>query len=356
MRVLVVVAHYFKSADDARWSGALGSARAPLAKAVALNAQIVALHRYFGPRRGSINSGDAQGRNGGGDNVLDIVVMTARDANLLQRIDLDPSTYTVEYVEGDPLMLPFAARRIMRERAGGYDVYAYMEDDLIVDDPAFFAKISWFAGEFGSRAMLLPVRYEMASTGTPARMSISPRLSRDKHARVQRAGCPPLLTGRWNGSEQTFYVPNNPHAGCHVLTDAQLKLWMDEPSFSSRDASWIDPLVSAATHAPSQSFCLYLPAEPDPWFLSIEHFGIRYAATAAPAGMVYGEPLLLKLAEQATMSDSTAPLSRLSTPATTLNALTAEAAQLRLELNSLRRSRSRLAKALLAAFWHKLTR
>ena len=79
------------------------------------------------------------------------------------------------------------------------------------------------------------------------------------------------------------------------------------------------------------------------------------SATAAPAGMVYGEPLLLKLAEQATMSDSTAPLSGLSTPATTLNALTAGAAQLRLELNSLRRSRSRLAKALLAAFWHRLT-
>jgi hypothetical protein len=84
---------------------------------------------------------------------------------------------------------------------------------------------------------------------------------------------------------------------------------------------------------------------------------IRHAsATAAPAGMVYGEPLLLKLAEQAMMSDATDPLSGLSTPPTTLNALTAEAAQLRLELNSLRRSRSRLAKALLAAFWHKLTR
>lgn len=359
MRALVVIAHYFKSSDEADSYRALGSAQAPLAKIAALNAQIVALHRYFGPRRGSINPQDAQGQAGGSGNVLDIVILTVRGYNLLDSIGIEPSVYTIEYFDGPPLMLPFEAQRVMRERAGNYDVYAYMEDDLIVDDPAFFAKIVWFAGQFGPAAMLMPVRYEMASTGTPAKVSVSLRLSGDTRKAISRPQCAARLSGCWNGRKLQFEQPNNPHAACYVLTDAQLKFWMSQPSFYDRDASWIDPLVSASTYAPAKVFCLYTATEPDPWFLGIEHFGTRIVAANAPPGQVYGEPLLLTLAEAAARSapdGAASPLAQMVKPGSSYNALAAEAARLRHELDSLKRSRSRLLRALLAAFKSKLLR
>jgi hypothetical protein len=358
MRILVTIAHYFKQSGESTWYTGLGSSSSPLPKVAALNAQIVALHRYFGPRRLSFNPADPQGQSAANTHTLDIVVMSKRNANLLDWIGIDAKTYSVDYFDGPPLMLPFEAQRIMRERVGQYDLYAYMEDDLIVDDPAFFAKIAWFASEFGPRAVLLPIRYEMASTGTPAKVSLSIHLSKEQTAPFERAEFARVVKGQWNGTEQTFRIPNNPHAGCYVLTDEQLRVWIAQPSFYDRDASWIDPLVSGATYALGKPFGLYMPAEPDPWFLQIEHFGARLAMRLNIDGQVFGEPLLLALAEAA-QSDAGGPIKALASVGKIGDSLVeraAEAAQLREELRTLRASRSRLFKTLLATMLHKARR
>jgi hypothetical protein len=143
---------------------------------------------------------------------------------------------------------------------------------------------------------------------------------------------------------------------CYAITAAQLKLWMEQPTFYDRDASWIDPLVSAATFAPGKFFGLYISAEPDPWFLGVEHYGIRYAAAMAAPGEVFGEPPLLAIAEKLLAEGSgtaAAKLSGLGIDGKTVNAMLAEAAELRSELHTLKRSRTRLAKALFAALWNK---
>ena len=355
MRLLVTIAHYCKQADDAGNSHKLGSLRAPLSRIAAFNAQLVSLHRYFGPRRLSVVPNDPQGRSASNDDVLDIVVMTAREANLLKWIGIDASAYSVEYFDGPPMMLPFEAQRIMRERAGQYDFYVYLEDDLIIDDPAFISKIAWFANEFGPRALLMPIRYEMASTGTPAKVSISVRIADEFSRPYHRPDLAPVLRGRWNGTEQSFRIPNNPHAGCYILTGDQLRLWVKQPSFYDRDTSWVGPLESAATYAPGKVFGLYMPAEPDPWFLQIEHFGTRYATPAAPENCVYGEPLLLTLLETAVDASSVERiLTGLEQPGRTINVLAAQNELLRTKLERLTHSRSDLFKALLAAMTRKL--
>lgn len=350
MRLLITIAHYFKTESGPDWHHVVGSGRAPLAKIAALNSQIVALHRYFGPRRlardARAASVDVAERN-----TLDIVVMTVRGANVLDHIGIDPSEYAVEYFDGPPLMLAFEAQRIMRERAGAYDFYGYMEDDLSVTDPAFFDKLGWFAAQFGPDKMLVPARYEMSHTGTLAKLTIEPRLSGDTVKALRRTGLPPTLSGRWNGKEQSFHLPNNPHGGCYFLTDAQLKHWMAQPSFYDRDASWVDPLVSAATYAPGRVFGLYRPGEPDPWFLEIEHFGTFYASMAAQPRQTFGEPPLLALAENAMRQGGAGD----AQPSGTINTVMAEALNMRHELESLKRSRTRLAKAFLVASWKKLS-
>lgn len=355
MRILVVVAHYFRHREGADLVGGLGSGRAPFAKIAALNAQLVALHRHVGPRRASLDPDDPQGQ-GGAAHALDIVIVTRPGANLLDYVGLAPPSFTVEHADVEPMMLAFEAQRIMRERAGAYDLYAYMEDDLIVDDPAFFDKIAWFAETFGPTSVLLPVRYEMGWTGTPAKVAIDGKLSREGLAPFRRPGLAPALTGTWNGQAKGFRLPGNPHAGCFAVTAAQLAHWMAQPSFYDRDASWGDPLVSAATLAPGKVFGLYKPAAPDPWFLGIEHFGTRYASIVAPAGERYGEPPLLALVEAASR-DGAAAIADIAEKTgmrgDTINALIAEAGELRFRLARLERSRSALFKALLRALFDR---
>jgi hypothetical protein len=358
MRILVTIAHYFKQSRESTWHTGIGSSSAPLPKVAALNAQIVALHRYFGARRLSLNQSDLQSQSPSDAGTLDIVVMTKRDASLLDWIGIDPKAYSVDYFDGPPLMLPFEAQRIMRDRVGQYDLYAYMEDDLSVDDPAFFAKIAWFASEFGPRSLLLPVRYEMSSTGTPAKISLSVRLSKQQRAPFERSELAAAVRGRWNGVEQAFRLPHNPHAGCYVLTDGQLRLWLEQPSFYDRDASWISPLESAATYAPGKVFGLYMPAEPDPWFLQIEHFGARLATRLRLDDQVFGEPLLLAIAEaaQSGSGGSDQVLARIGKTGDSLIERAAESARLREELRALTASRSRLFKALVATMLRKASR
>jgi hypothetical protein len=353
MRLLVTVAHYFKPQSVSEWHQVTGSGRDALARIAALNSAIVALHRYFGPHRGARDS-RLQKYDTAVANRLDIVIMTVRGSNVLDSIGIDPSTYSVEYFEGPPPMLGFEAQRIMRERAGGYDIYAYLEDDLTIVDPAFFEKISWFVETFGPDVMLTPTCYEMAHSGIPAKIQVAPRISSKMLVPLLRSELAPRLTGRWNGREQTFRLPHNPHSASFFVTDLQLKRWMTHPTFYDRDASYIDPLVSAATYAPGRIFGLYRPAEPDPWFLATEHYGTRYTAGCAPAGKIYGEPPLLSLAEGAGGDGRQSALfkGRIDT----INSIIGEASELRNQLDGLKRSRSRLAKALAAAILQKLTR
>jgi hypothetical protein len=341
MRILVTIAHYFKTGQ---------TAHRPLTKIAALNAQIVGLHRYFGSRRLSFNPQDPQATVASVYG-LDIVIITQRDANLLDQVGINSNAFSVEYCDLDqPMLLPFEAQRIMRDRVGQYDVYAYMEDDLVVDDPAFFEKIVWFSREFGPDTVLLPIRYEMASTGTPAKLSLATRLSGKDRARFQRSGLPRALTGRWNGTEQVFRLPNNPHAGFFAVTDDQLRTWISAPTFYDRDASFAGGLESAATLAPGKVFGLYMAAEPDPWFLQLEHFGAPLAHRDGQGGPDFGKPLLLSIAEAA--ADGIIGARPLQA-ARKLAMAQRDVIRLQAELDTLKGSRSRLAKALLSTMWRK---
>lgn len=354
MHVFVAIAHYFNNQEERQTIRDLdmGSGRWPLPRIAALNAEIVALHRYFGPNAFTINPNEAAQFASRSSKVLDIVIVTPRGKNLLEWIGIESPTITVEYFDGDPLMLGFEAQRLMRERAGAYDVYGYMEDDLVITDPAFLDKISWFAEKFGGTALLMPRRYEQSSTDTLARVAFSPQLSKSDREFLFRNNPPPVLSATWNGREQCFRIPMNPHAGCYFLTQAQLERWVKSPSFYDRDASWIDPLVSAATYAPGKLFNIYVAAEPDPWFLDIEHFGVRYAAQALSATMKLGDQPILKLAERlAAQSDDAKDMLATAPAGYSSDEMFAELARLKHEVRRLRGSRSELTRALVRSLF-----
>jgi hypothetical protein len=354
MRVFVAIAHYFNNEEERQAIRDLdmGSGRWPLPRIAALNAEIVALHRYFGPTALSINPNEAAQFASRSSDVLDIVIVTLPGKNVLPWVGIEPPTISTEYFDGDPLLLGFEAQRLMRERAGAYDIYGYMEDDLVITDPAFLDKISWFADKFGDTALLLPRRYEQSSTGTLAKVAFSPQLSKSSREFLYRNNPSPLLSAEWNGREQSFRIPMNPHAGCYFLTRHQLEKWIRSKSFYDRDVSWIDPLVSAATYAPGKLFNIYMPGEPDPWFLDIEHFGVRYTAQALSATMTLGDQPVLKLAEKlaAASGDMRDALATVPTGYSN-DEMFAELARLKHEVRRLKGSRSELAKALLRSLF-----
>ena len=351
LRILVTIPHYFRPAAGTDAASALGSGLDPLTKIAALNEMLVALHRHFGPRRHGMGSADPLPGDDPSASRLDIVILKVDGHHLLDWVGLERASFEVVEFDGPPLMLGFEAQRVLRERAGSYDLYAYMEDDLILHDPEFFAKILWFGREFGPTALLQPTRYELSRSSTPGKVAIRFEMSDRRLAPFRRPGAREKVAGSWHGREQSFALSENPHAGCYFLTDRQLRHWLAQPSFFDRDASWIDPLASAATLSVGKVFDLYKCAAPDPWFLEIEHYGVRYAAYCAPPGVTYGESPLLALAQRAPQGEAAGP----PAGSTTINALVGEATRLRIELDGLLASRSRLFRAFLRALFRKKT-
>ena len=366
MRVLVVSCHYFGQKTDVSTAAIFSSQLDPLARIAAVNASLVALHRHFGPRRHGKDPSARLPQDQTPERTLDIVVLQVPGKGLLDSIGIDPSCYTVEYFDGPPMMLCFEAQRVLRERVGSYDFYAVIEDDMVIHDPLFLDKIGAFARAFGDKTLLQPTRYEMAQSGTPAIVVGDPVLSSTTLAPFRRPGQKARLAIEWLGREQTFVLPNNPHASGYFLTDTQLRHWIGTPWFYDRDASWLGPIESAMSLSIGRAFDVYQPGAPDPFFLSIEHYGTRYARATAPSGVTYGDAPLLQIAHQALQhsrraaaeaypsADGPAPLEDLFFQSSaSFNALVRERDAALVELGALKRSRSQLFKQLVAALLRK---
>jgi hypothetical protein len=367
MRILVVICHYFGQRQDDQAAATFSSQLDPLARIAAVNASIVALHRHFGARRHGIDPTERLPEDRTPERKLDIVVLQVPSKGLLDAIGIDPSCYTVEYFDGPPLMLCFEAQRVLRERLGSYDHYAVIEDDMVIHDPLFLDKLAWFERSFGTERLLQPTRYEMAQSGTPAMVVADPILSTQDLAPFRRPDQEERLAADWHGREQTFVLAQNPHSSCYFLSDAQLRHWVGTPWFYDRDASWIGPIESAITLSIGRTFDLYKPGAPDPFFLSIEHYGTRYARATAPPGVTYGDTPLLEIAHAALgranagvgagaaigrgLGGGTGDLFTKS--AVSFNTLVHERDAALFELVALKRSRSRLFANLVTALVRK---
>jgi hypothetical protein len=362
MRLLVVTHHYFH-ADTSSGPKGYASLYDPLARIAAVNAMLVAFHRHFGPRRHGKDPTKRLPGDETPERVLNIVVLQIPGKGLIDQAGLDASQYELQLCDVPDMQLGFETQRVLRERMGQYDYYAVVEDDMVIHDPLFFDKLAWFERQFGTTRLLQPLRYEMSQSGTPALVSEWPTISSDvmRAFGMRRDGQAERLAGEWHGRRQSFALPANPHIGGFFLSDAQLRHWASTPWFCDRDASFVTALESAMCLALCRAFDVYQPAAPDPFFLSIEHWGTRYARNYAPPGVTYGDSPLLSLAQRALSgapaaagSDNIAALTTNSDRS--LYALMAERDTLLHELDSLKRSRSKLLKQLTKVMTQRLRR
>ncbi len=272
MRILITIPHFFNPQGNGRY----GSTKAnPQPRIAAFTQALRNLYTlYAGAQEYWYRNGERLQPSRANDCstiALDIVVCTCQEYHLLEQLVLPPDLYEQHPVECEPLQLGFACHDILRQRLGDYDLYGYMEDDLILHDPSFFGKLHYVRQCTGEQVVLQPNRFERYGTTTEF-----------KKVYIDFEWHPPIQEPQDDGSTVALeslgqsiilHRATNSHAGCFFLSQAQMAHWAAQEYFADRDASFIGPLESAATLGLMRTFQIYKPAPRNANFLEIEHYG-----------------------------------------------------------------------------------
>lgn len=281
MRLLVTIPHFFRHAASdapATYGSELGN---PALRAAQVTRCLAALHQAFGPRQDLSSAPANVDANTALRGDIEIVLVTAGDQHLA---DLLPRhLFTQVMTEIDPRHLGFACHEIMRDQAGRFDYYAYLEDDLELTDPLFLSKLNWFTGLFGHSALLQPNRFELADDLEVMKRYVDGNTTAPElPARFQDTQVRPRLLGDALGRSFLFERVNNVHAGCFFLNAAQLARIARSPRFGTPSAEFFGPLETAATMLIMRTFEVYKPARENAAFLELQHLGRRFLFARQP--------------------------------------------------------------------------
>jgi len=221
MRVLLAIPHVFAPKEGSLYSSQT-EAKRDLKQGALLKATIGNLNRHgqrhwihasLGQHKSVVNRElkTDQGVK------LTIQLFTPPEASLADGLPEDPDLVKIDPGVTDFSQVPLHASRRLLEQAESYDLVGYLEDDLLINDPEFFAKILYLDRHSDGRYAFLPHRCEHI----PGRGDVI--LSGDPDG-----GRPDLFwdTGEhlsipWSLGERHFYRATNPHSGCYFLSQRQ---------------------------------------------------------------------------------------------------------------------------------------
>jgi hypothetical protein len=272
VRLLIAMPHYFR-AEPGGSHGSLRAGRA--ARAASLRASVAALHQLFGARQYVIDIAQRRALKIAerSQDLVDVIVCIARGDHVLADLELPDGAYREHRTDAEPSRLGFECHAVLRDYLGEYDYYGYMEDDLVIRDPWFFAKLGWFTETVGNAAVLQPNRYEVDAHRGGRKAYVDGDLRPDVTARFQDVRAQPAIDGQVMGVPVHFRRPLNPHSGCFFLNHVQMAHWAAQPHFLDADTSFVGPLESAATLGVMRTFRIYKPAPDSSGFLEVEHAG-----------------------------------------------------------------------------------
>jgi hypothetical protein len=272
MRILVTIPHFFNPQGSGKHDSLNGKK---------LDLRVEALSNCIGSLLQLFNTSfliniakrQANLLSQASENQIDIVICTTKDLHLLDQLPISSSNYHHYATTAEPMMLGFECQSVLKDNLGKYDYYCFMEDDLILHDPLFFTKLSWFNSQLGETGLLQPNRYEISSDGPIYKSYIDGDINPSATARFQDISNDSQIVGTILGKQGTFRRPLNPHSGCYFLNSSQMEYWTKQPHFLDKDISFISPLESAATLGIMRTFKVYKPVEDSMNFLEIEHYG-----------------------------------------------------------------------------------
>lgn len=279
MRILLTIPHFFDLQSNGGATSRHGSQSADASsRRRALAAALLAPHQLWGRAQCMMQLAERRSRPANDDfrGNVDVVVCTTEGRHLINDLPVSAAFFEHFETRAAPELLGFECHAVLRDRFGDYDWYGYLEDDLILHDPWFLAKLEWFAAQAPSEALLQPNRFERGYGPLAQKAYVDGDLAEQTTKRWQNIREHSQLRATVMGRQLLFHRPLNPHSGCFILSAAQMGHWLRQPHFLNRDTSFIGPLESAATLGIMQTFRIYKPARSNASFLEIEHYGTGF--------------------------------------------------------------------------------
>jgi hypothetical protein len=270
MRLLVAIPHYYAHGDGSH--GALDAGAGPQPRVWALTQCLRGLVGVLAAGQEAwAREGDRLRPMAAGAATavaLDVVICTSGGRHLLDQLPVPPGLVEHRPTGAEPSLLGFEGHAVLASRLGQYDLYAYLEDDLVLHDPYFLRKLLWFNRQAGDAALLQPNRFEMSYTERQIKKVYIDFELAEEDARPEEQVALDYL-----GETVLCRRASNPHAGCFFLNSRQMAAWAARPDFLSRETGFVGPLESAATLGVARAFRVYKPAPRDAGFLEIQHYG-----------------------------------------------------------------------------------
>ena len=277
MKILLAIVHHWNPKGGGRHQSLRSD---PQPRLYALQDQLLALRR-LGGYQGLL---DIQQRlvvpaNQWIRHTFDIHLITDGQHTVLDRLDPLYRGMVQEIVTEPETAkhLGFEAQKHLADHlTEGYDLYGYLEDDLLIHDPYFFHKIKWFVNQMGTEHVLLPHRMELwRSPDQVDKFYIDGPVTESDLSYLIPEPVTPVSAGLPVG-QVIFESPKNPHSGCFFLNHDQLEHWCSHPCWQDGDCSYVSPLESAATLGLTKVFRLYKPEMANAGWLEIQHWGSSF--------------------------------------------------------------------------------
>ncbi|MBU3694292.1 MAG: hypothetical protein FGM40_05620 [Rhodocyclaceae bacterium] len=288
LRVLVCIPHYFRRAAED--SGvANGSNRDTLAARLSqvsyclsqLTAVLGSVRFLMGsPGRIAHEQVIPVAQKVGGD----VVMVSAPDNHLFEELGGAHGFQGVLW-PGPPRQLGYHCRRVFARHAGHYDFYLFIEDDTTILDPAFFRKVAAFYRAHGEDCILQPNRFEIFSHYQRGWRAYLDQPAFPVHRVAEQPGPATLTLPDFDG-EVLFHKTTDAMSGAYVITDRQLRRWMDQTDFHAPApadlAAGLDPIE--ITQFPlGGSLPVYRPAPQNLDFLEVHHVPNRLSGLKTPS-------------------------------------------------------------------------
>ena len=284
VKVLITIPHYYRpslKSPDGRPHGSAG--RDPSTRVEALKACLNSIRTVCAPTACVLSHADRSARILESQDPVqpDVIICTVGNDHLLDQIAQPNPFWKSITTNAQPPLLGYECHVVLRDHLGKYDLYCYLEDDIVLTDPWCFRKIRWFSRFFGEGRVLQPNRFESGEHARVHKIYVDGELPLACTAPYQNPTKQPALTADIFGAPVVFRGTSNPHAGCFMLSAAQMEHWARAAHFLDRANTFIGAMESAATLGILRSFTVYKPGLENADFLEVRHHGQDYLAMVA---------------------------------------------------------------------------
>jgi hypothetical protein len=285
-KILVVIPHYC-----GKGNGFYGSTSGNNAVRVSILERVIeGLHVALGSRQAFLlwlgqhfpgkGNGQVINANDSFRSIMDVVICTTGENHVVSDLRIPKHLYHHQPTGVEPMKLGFACHEVLRKAMGNYDWYCYLEDDLLITDSLFFAKLEWFVKQFSDETTLSPHRFEKSLTEHAHKLYHDGSVRPDFTAPWQDVNDRRILEADILGEQLSFERWPNPHSGCFFLNAHQMERWASRPYFGDVDTAFAGPLESAASLGIIKTFRQYKPSPKNAAFLELEHLHPRYLGEA----------------------------------------------------------------------------